>query len=185
LLDADRVADAEARLRDALSIARDIEDRRGQTLAGLWLGILLWEQDDPDARAQIERVVRQAQEVGLGRVEALGLAIRARMHRARGALEAAAADGRRAAELIELRGAELADRIVIDGTRVLVLEDAGAEREAQELERDMRRRVRRINQRIKSPELRQSHAEASERLISAVLDREGVIYPRLRSGAAR
>ena len=60
-------------------IAREIEDRRGETLAGLWLGILLWEQDDPDARSQIERVVRQAREIGLGRVEALALAIRARI----------------------------------------------------------------------------------------------------------
>jgi tetratricopeptide (TPR) repeat protein len=183
LLDVDRVADAEARLRDALWIARDIEDRRGETLAGLWLGILLWEQDDPDARSQIELVVRQAREIGLGRVEALALAIRARMHRARGELPAAAADGQRAAELIDLRGAELADRIVIEGTRVLVFEDAGQERQARELERRMRRRVRQVNQRIKNGELRRRHAQSSERLLAAVLDREGVIYPRLRSAA--
>ena len=183
LLDVDRVADAEARLRDALWIARDIEDRRGETLAGLWLGILLWEQDDPDARSQIELVVRQAREIGLGRVEALALAIRARMHRDRAELAAASADGQRAAELIDLRGAELADRIVIEGTRVLVFEDAGEEREARELERRMRRRVRQVNQRIKNGELRRRHAQSSERLLAAVLDREGVIYPRLRSAA--
>ena len=66
---------------------------------------------------------------------------------------------------------------------MLVFEDAGEEREARELERRMRRRVRQVNQRIKNGELRRRHAQSSERLLAAVLDREGVIYPRLRSAA--
>ena len=180
LLDVDRVADAEAHLREALTIARDIHDRRGETLAALWLGILLWEQEDPEAEPRIDWVVRQAAELELGRVEALARAIRARIERDSGRLDEALADSDRSMALVELRGSELADRIVILGTRVLVLEDVGRKDEARELARHMERSVRRVNQRIKHPVTRRRHSASSKRLLRAVLDREGVIYPRLR-----
>ena len=83
LLDANRPDEAELRLRDAQLMAREIEDRRGQALSGLWLGILLWEQEAPRAEQELQRVTQLANEMGLSRVEALALAIQARILRAR------------------------------------------------------------------------------------------------------
>jgi tetratricopeptide (TPR) repeat protein len=186
LLDVNRVDEAEERLRDARTLAGEIEDRRGQALAGLWLGILMWEQEDPAAERQIESTVRLAREIGLGRVEALAVAIRARVRRDAGHLEAALRDADRARELVEVRGAELADRIVILGTRALVLKDAGRPKEARQIVTDLRRRLRRVNARISSEVTRRRHRVASTRLLEAVLSPEGVVYPRVRlPGSAR
>jgi tetratricopeptide (TPR) repeat protein len=179
LLDLGRAEEAEARLREALLIASEIEDRRGQALAGVWLGILLWEADNPEAQSRLAQAARLAEETGLERVEALCLAILARIARAAGRMEQALDDARRA-QAISLRvGAELFDLIVIAGTLALVLRTAGEESQARDIERDVARRVRRVNQRFTDPLLRQQHKQASERLIEAVLSPEGVIYPRV------
>jgi tetratricopeptide (TPR) repeat protein len=69
LLDADRAEEAEARLREALLLAEEIEDRRGQALARLFLGILLWEASDAEARAMLESAGELALQMGLNRVE--------------------------------------------------------------------------------------------------------------------
>jgi len=180
LLDANRPEEAELRLRDAQLMAREIEDRRGQALSGLWLGILLWEQEAPHAEAELQRVTRLANELGLSRVEAVGLAIQARVMRASGRLAQALSMTARAVAIAESKGCELADRTVIVGTRALVLETAGQQDEARRLVVELRRRLRRENQRIKHEVTRRRHRVASTRLLQAVLDEEGVIYPRVQ-----
>jgi len=179
LLDANRPEEAEARLREALYLAHEIEDRRGQTLAGLWLGILLWEQDDPEAAPLVARVSRLASEMGLARAEALALAVQARVARESNDLEAALRSSERAMLLLDRHGAELADRIVITGTRARVLPDAGREREAAEMTKTLRRRLRRENERLSNAVLRRSHRLATTRLLEAVLSADGMLYPRI------
>lgn len=185
LLDLNRADEAEARLRHALWIANEIEDRRGQTLAGLWLGILLWEQNDPEAPRLLSRVQRMAREMGLSRAQALCLAIQSRISNARGDLEEALQDSELAMDLCERHGAELADRIVITGTRALILHSAGWHDRGADLVKGLRRRLRRESARLTKSDLREVHREASRRLLEAVLSPEGPIYPRAGPGSAR
>jgi tetratricopeptide (TPR) repeat protein len=184
LLDLAQPEEAEARLREALRIADEIEDRRGQTLASLWLGTLLWEQSDPQAAATLERAQRLAHEMGLERAESLALALRSRIAREAGDLERSLELSRAAAEILSRQGAELFDRIVVVGTRALVLRGAGQTQPAEELLDELRRRVRRDNERVENAELRRSHREATARLLEAVLSPDGVVYPRVELDAA-
>ncbi len=179
LLDLDRADEAEAHLRDALYSSREIEDRRGQTLATLLLGILLWEADEPTAGAEIERGTHLAREIGFYRAEAVGLAILARIHRARGDLDRADRASLRASELVQLHGAEMADRIAILATRAFVLHAIGRSGEARALVKELERRIRLENARIRAPDIRRGQREYSSRLLEAVLSPEGPVYPRL------
>ena len=178
LLDVDQPEEAEARLREALLLASEIEDRRGQALARLFLGILLWENADPEASSMLQRAADLAVEMGLNRLEALAAAIRSRIFREAGDLPAALEWSARATTLLDRFGAELADRIAITGTRVLVLSTAGESAAARELEEDLRTRLRRENGRIRSPLLRMRHKRSAERLLEAVLSPDGPVYPR-------
>lgn len=180
LLDANRPEEAELRLRDAQLMAKEIEDRRGQALSGLWLGILLWEQEAPRAEQELRRVARLANEMGLSRIEALALAIQARVMRARGRLTEALSLSARAASLARSKGCEFADRIVILGTRASILESSGDAGDAREIVTDLRERLRHENERIKNETTRRRHRVASTRLLQSVLSPEGVIYPRVR-----
>ncbi len=183
LLDINRPEEAEARLRDALLIANETEDRRGQTLAGLWLGILLWEQSDPEAARLLSRVGQMAQEMGLSRAEALCLAIQARMAQASGDLKRALADSSRSMDLLDRHGAELADRIVITGTRALMLHSTDQHEEGATLVKGLRRRLRRESGRLENPAVRLGHTEATRQLLEAVLSTEGPLYPRAKAPA--
>lgn len=178
LLDADRPDEAEARLREALLLAEEIEDRRGEALARLFLGILLWEAADPEARSMLERAGELSVDMGLNRLEAVSCAIRARIHREGADLAAAHALSARAMELLARFGAELSDRIVIEGTHALVLRTLDRAEEAAEIELALRERVERENGRLESPLARLRHSRASERLLGAVLSPEGPVYPR-------
>lgn len=178
LLDADRPEEAEARLREALLVAEEIEDRRGQALARLFLGILLWEAAQTEAQPMLERANELASSMGLNRVEAVCCAIRARIHREAGELDTALSLTTRANELVKSFGAELNDRIVIAGTHALVLRTMGREDEADEIEEGLRGRVERENGRLETPLRRLRHGRASERLLEAVLSPEGPVYPR-------
>jgi serine/threonine protein kinase/predicted ATPase len=180
LLDLDRSDEAESRLRAALLLAEEIEDRRGQALARLFLGTLLWENGDPEAQSMLGRTERLAVEMGLNRVEAVSLSIQARIRRERGDAEGALAASARAASLLKQYGAELADRIVILGTRVLVLKSLGQSDAALGIEKRLRDRLRRETARIRSPLLRLRHGRAAERLLEAVLSADGPVYPRVR-----
>ena len=179
LLDLNQPEEAEARLREALLVATEIEDRRGQTLALLWLGTLLWEQADPTAADTLDRALRLAHEMGLQRAESLALAIRSRIAREAGDLATARELAARGAEILEHQGAELPDRIVVLGTHALVLRTGGESEQADELVERLRSRIERENDRIENDELRRVHHDATRRLLAAVLSPEGVIYPRV------
>ncbi|MEM7311124.1 MAG: protein kinase [Planctomycetota bacterium] len=178
LVDLDRAEEAEVQLRDALLSSREIEDRRGQVIAESWLGILLWEADDPSSRAAVERATESAREIGFYRAEALALAILARIHRAGGDLAAAQSASGRSAELVYLYGAEMVDRIVCLGTRALVLSSGGRGGEGRTLVRELRRHMRRENGRIRSNTLRRGQRAYSTRLLELVLSADGPVYPR-------
>ncbi len=182
-LDLNRPEAAQSALREALLIAGEIEDRRGQTLASLWLGTLLWEQGDASAASVLDRACRLAAEMGLTRAEALAWSIRARIAREQGQLERAEEWTAHAHALLARQGAELFDRIVVSGTRALVLDSLGRRDEAAELVAELERKMRRDNERIADDSLRRSHGEAMRRLLEAVLSPVGVIYPRVSDRA--
>jgi tetratricopeptide (TPR) repeat protein len=138
LLDLDRAAEAESTLREAVRLAVEIEDRRGEAIASLFLGILLWEGAVPEAGAVLARAVDLAEQMGLNRVEAVTRSILSRIAREGGRLEEAFEASGRSMQLLETFGAELSDRIVIAGTHALVLSTRGRTKEAQALERKLR-----------------------------------------------
>ncbi|MCC6408746.1 MAG: hypothetical protein IT453_16410, partial [Planctomycetes bacterium] len=179
LLESSRPEDAEAKLRDSLLIANEIEDRRGQALAGLWLAILLAERHDPESERLLARVAELAADIGLARVEALARAIEARIRLHNGDRAGAEHAARRAQELLDRHGAELADRIVITGTHAMVLDGVGRSGEARELVKQLRTRLRVENRRLRASALRRGHRLASTRLLEEVLSPQGFIYPRV------
>lgn len=181
LLDLDHPSEAEAELRDAQLLADEIEDRRGQVLAQVWLGLLLLEEEDSDARAMIQRGTDLAHEIGFYRAEAFALATLARLDRQEGAdPKDADTHSREALEITELRGAELTDRIVIMGTRSLILSELGEARAANALRRSLSARIAKSNSRIRDPRRRARQLEAMQRLEAAVLSPEGPVLPRTR-----
>lgn len=179
LLDLDRTSEAETTLRDALLLAQDIEDRRCEAIASIFLGILLAENEDPEAKRHLRRGTELATEQGQGRVEAVGLSLQARL-RFRGALIGALGHSSRAVELVERYGAELIDRLVIVGTHAVILDAVGRGTEARERIRALRKRMREENERITAPLLKRRQRVASTRLLEAVLSLEGPIYRRVR-----
>jgi tetratricopeptide (TPR) repeat protein len=178
LIDLDRLDDAEAHLRDATTLAREIEDRGGEALAGLWLSVLLWERDDERAADQVARTVATAGELGLFRLRALALALQARQFHAAGDLRRASDTSATAQDLLARYGAELVDGIVISGTRALVLHAAGRRGEARALVRRLRRTMRDENRAVARPELRGAQRRYTTRLLEAVLSPDGPLYPR-------
>lgn len=180
LLDLDRPREAEATLREAVRLAVEIEDRRGEAIASLFLGILLWEGAVPEAQALLARAVDLAVQMGLNRVEAVTRSIQARIAREGGKLDLALASSTQAMELLATFGAELSDRIVIAGTHALVLSTRGEVKEARAIEKKLRERLARENARIKSPLLRMRQMRASVRLLEAVLSPDGPVFPRVR-----
>jgi len=180
-LDVDRMVEAEAQLRESLRVAEEIEDRRGQALARTFLGILLWENNDPSAAAMLERAAALSGEMGLNRITALVSGVRARIALLQAHDHAAALAWSAAAEdLVRRFGAELADRIVILGTRALVLETSGLVDEARAIERDLLDRLQRENTRVRSPLRRLRQSRAGQRLLRAVSSADGPLYPRVR-----
>jgi tetratricopeptide (TPR) repeat protein len=179
LLDLDRPVEAEAALREALRLATEIEDRRGEAIARLFLGILLWEAALPEAAPMLSKAGELAVEMGLNRVEAVTRSIQARIAREAGRIPEALEQSDRAMALLDRYGAELSDRIVIAGTHALVLRTDGEEKQALELEKRLSERLRRETARIRSPLLRLRHQRASRRLLEAVLSPSGPVYPRV------
>ncbi|MDP6838667.1 MAG: hypothetical protein QF724_07010, partial [Planctomycetota bacterium] len=150
----------------------------------------LTEAGRPDARSEVERSRVLAEELGLGSLLALTLAIRARIDLlARGpagerdasqSLAAAARANGAALNAIERFGVELSDRIVVLGTQALILDAAGEGGAGRELVRDLRRTMRRVNQRLTDPVHRRRHRLWTTRLLQAVLSPAGPVYPRAR-----
>lgn len=180
MLDVDREEEAELELREALLLARTIEDRRGEALVSLFLATLLAERGDAEARGTLERSLRLAEELGLARVEALGAAIMARVLRQSSEFEAALANVEHAAALVARFGAELPDRIVVDATHALVLRDLHRRRESRRLARELTTRVARENRELADRVVRKRHRAATDALIRAALSPDGPLYPRVR-----
>ena len=177
LIDVDDPARAELVLRDALLLARETEDPLGEALANLFLGTLLLESDRGEAADSLEAATDRAHALGMHRAEALGLALLARLvmfSDPRKAIEIA----ERADELERSYGGEFLDRIVIVATRALVLRRAGHNRGAEEVERALRRSLRRQGQGLRKPELREAYRERAARLLETALSEDGPIYPR-------
>ena len=178
LLDMDRSTDAELVLREAVTTCQEIEYQRGQVLATVFLGTLLAENGDPDAPHLLSRNTELARQLGLGRVEALNLALLARLQRQTAGHEPALELARAGYRCFEQFGGELADRIVVTGTLALLLEEAGEGSSARDLARGLRQRVRRVNEDIQGTVLRQRHHRAAGSLLRAALSPEGPVYPR-------
>jgi hypothetical protein len=205
MLDVDREHDAELELREALLLARTTSDRRGEALVSLFLGTLLAErasselevQSDEsleavgdgggqngdgarEARATLERSLRLAEELGLARVEALCSAVLARVDRLSGHFDSALTRSEHASQLVERFGAELLDRIVVEGTRALLLHDVGRKRESRQVASVLRARVTRENRAVKERLLRKRHGASAKALLASSLSADGPLYPRVR-----
>lgn len=178
LLDLDRPARARSELTDALFLADEIEDRRGQVLSTLWLGLLEAEQGEARAQASLSRAIELAREIAFYRAEALGLALSARLRHAHADRVGAERDGTSAYELLGRHGAELTDRIVIAGTRAFLFRERGRTAEAERVLSELAKRTRASQRRLKSPELRAAQKAYTERLLGAVLTAQGPVYPR-------
>jgi tetratricopeptide (TPR) repeat protein len=189
MLDVDREHDAELELREALLVARTTYDRRGEALVTLFLGTLLAERADfaaeggegaREARSTLERSLRLAEELGLARVEALCSAILARVERLAGRLDAALKRVEHASTLVERFGAELLDRIVVEGTRALLLHEIGRKRDSRQVASALRARVTRENRAVVDKVLRKRHQAGTKALLASSLSPEGPLYPRVR-----
>jgi len=178
MLDLNRPDDAQVLLSEAKLVADEIEDRRGQVLSGLWLGLLQLEQNEIEGAARVDRARRLAHEIGYYRAESLGLAILGRLERHRGNLRLAEEQSGAAMHLIARHGAEFSDRLAITGTRVLVLASLGRKAESKRLRTELTRSVRRTYRRRKEKALRKAQRDYAERLLSAVLSSEGPVFPR-------
>lgn len=178
MLDLDRPEQAQERLSEARLVADEIEDRRGQVLSGLWLGLLQLEQNEADGARRVERARGLAQEIGFYRAEALALAVLARCARHRGEHEQAERSSAEAMQLVSRHGAELPDRLAIFGTRAIVLRSLGRHSEAKRLETELVRAVRKTYKSRKLRTLREAQKQYSERLLAGVLSEEGPVFPR-------
>ncbi|HEX6884715.1 MAG TPA: protein kinase [Planctomycetota bacterium] len=177
-LDLDQPARAKLELREALLLSNEIEDRRGQALSTLWLGQLEAEEGEAQALASLERALEIARGIAFYRAEALGLALLARLRHARGDEAGADRDGGQALLLVERHGAELADRIVIAGTRVFLLRAHGHASAAARTLAQLERRIRAGQRRLAAADLRAAQKVYCERLLRAVLSGEGPVFPR-------
>lgn len=180
LLYSNRIEEAEARLRDSLLLAREVEDKSGEALASLFLGVLLAEGDRGETRKHLQEATRLASEASLHRTEALSLAIEARLDRQDGHTKRSREGAKRAIYLVERYGAELFDRLVIEGTASLIAREFGEKQQAEKFEQSLRRRLKRESARLGTDRLRRRHRAASNRLLETVLSKDGPLYPRLR-----
>jgi hypothetical protein len=178
LLDLDRPARAEIELRDALLLADEIEDRRGQVLATLWLGLLEAEEGDARARGSLLRALELAREIGFYRAAALALAIAARLDHEQGVRADAERQSAEALALLERHGAELTDRIVIAGTRALILRAGDQDAAVERVMKELQRRIRAGQRRLRAPDLRAAQELYIARLLRAVLAGDGPVFPR-------
>ncbi len=178
LLDIDRAEEAETLLRDAILMAQEIEDRRSESIATLFLGILLAEQDDRSAGPYFERCHRLSKEIGNARTLAVCISMQARMAYQTSA-EAALKHSTKAMELLAHAGAELIDRIVICGTHAMVLEALGHNSKAKTLLESLRKRMRAASNRIESRLMQRRQRLATNQLLRAALTSKGPVYRRV------
>ncbi|QDV08616.1 Serine/threonine-protein kinase PknB [Planctomycetes bacterium Poly30] len=179
MADIGREHESELILRDALFSARRIEDKRGEALAALFLGILLGENGEEGAGDLIRRATSLAEELGQGRIEAVSSAIEARIAFGKDQVKLALERSAHGWDLVRRHGAELPDRIVIGGTRALTLKLAERDREAERMVKSIRRRIESDNAQLKSGIMQQRHRRWSLSLLERTLDTDGPLYPRV------
>ena len=177
-LDLDSPDEAELPLREAVLLSKEIEFQRGEVIALAHLGILAAEDERADASQLIDSATKLARGAGLHRIEAIGLAIRARIDQINGDSHRAADGLERALWLLERYGAELLDRIVILSTRVMILNALGQPERARAVVKALRRKMRKENEQIEGATLRRRHRLATTRLLEYALSPEGPVFPR-------
>ncbi len=182
LADTQREREAELILRDALFTARRIEDKRGEALAALFLGILLGEKGETGADDLVRRATALSEELGQGRIEAVSAAIEARIAFGCDQLDLALARSGHGWDLVLRHGAELPDRIVVGGTRALTLRLAGRHLEADRLVKAIEKRIDSDNASLDTAIMRQRHRRWTVSLLASTLDTNGPLYPRLTVG---
>lgn len=185
-----RIANVEMEARDfvaaqehliaARELADETETPYASALAMVWLGALAWERDDPAASGLLQEAVRSARDAGHYRAEAVARSLLARRHVLAGEAEAAESESKRAITIVERHGAELFDRIIVAGSRAVVLRRLGRQREADPIENDLRRRIESPTPPIRSEELARTRAEYALKLLDGVLTTEGPIHPSFR-----
>lgn len=183
LLDVGAGEEAEARLREAVGLAAEIEDPRSEAIAAVFLAMLLLEREHAHegegGRVALTRALDLARDLSLQRLEAVGLAVLARKDHLDGDAAAARTRCARAMELLERFGAEAADRALIVGTHACLLREDGREKEAQSLVNELKRHLRRHSEQIESPLLRRRRRLMNQRMIDAALSWEGPLQPRM------
>jgi tetratricopeptide (TPR) repeat protein len=179
LLDNGHPEEAEAQLREALLLAEQFEDQRAKSIGGYALGVLLLEDNDPEAYALLSGALSHAREVSFFRAQASILAVLARAHLWDGRVQQALELSAEAVELLHTHGAEWIDALVLLCTRALILERTSGQ--PGPVDRELQARRREVLRRMRDPELRASTERYADRLTLAARSAEGTIYPRIQA----
>lgn len=177
--------EAELELREATWQARERDDAHGRTTAELFLGILLAERGDPEGARILERVRKDLGQQGLRRLQALAEALTARAALQQGQLEEASTRAQSALRQLELYGAELQDRIVIEGTAALVAQAHGHSVQRRTHQKRALARIQREVSQVRDHELASSLRRAAATYLRAAFTLEGPVYPRHSTGLLR
>ena len=177
LIDLGREREAEAVLREAHLVTQEIGIGAGEVLARLFLGTLLAERGSAEGPRLVQQALDRAERLALPRLEVMARALQARVHLGREDHEQADEQSSRAVERMRRTGAETGDRVVVSGTRAMVLMASGQRREAEKARRHMDRAIRKAASRVRAAGPT-GLERALLRLGEAALDPRGPLYPR-------
>ncbi len=178
-----QLREAEMALREARLSCQESGNHPAELKANLHLGVLLLEQNSPEAGPLLEQVAQSSTEIGQHRFQALSHALLARVQRQLKTTAASGEADRHSSMGLKCmkRGVELPDRIVIVATRALVLNEMGREPEGKRLISDLKTHMDRVNALIADPLLRRRQRRSSRELLATASSPDGSIYPRVRS----
>lgn len=176
-MEAREFASAEEHLAEAREIADETETPYARALACVWLGTLAWEREDASAADLLGEAVEVARAAGHYRAEAVARSLLARQRALAGDAAEADAQSTRAMTIVERHGAELFDRIVVQGSRAVILRRADRGDEADPLEARLRERIERPDPPIENERLRESRRVYATELLEGVLTTRGPIHP--------
>jgi tetratricopeptide (TPR) repeat protein len=168
---------AEQHVREALEIAEETESPFPRALASVWHGMLAWERNDSSARATLADAVATARDLGHYRAEAVARALLARLHSLSNEHEESRRESERAVSILSRHGAELFDRILIEGSRAMALRRAGDSAAAEPIEAGLRERIESPTPPIGNAEVAEARRSYALQLLGGVLDAEGPIFP--------
>ncbi|MGK0220619.1 MAG: ATP/maltotriose-dependent transcriptional regulator MalT, partial [Planctomycetota bacterium] len=138
----------------------------------------LAERGDPEGGLMLERVRYDLGQQGLTRLQALAEALTARAALQAGQIEQAQARADLALKQLELYGAELQDRIVIEGTAGLVAQAQGLSSQRRIHQKNALARIQREVDQVRDPQLASSLRRAAATYVRAAFTLEGPVYPR-------